>query len=102
MVFRYSAKRYDNMAVAQRNVEEKYHLEYLLEPQYVNEEQWQGSERIQLNYMVMLAPVVKNYKQAGDTLHANRLTRYLSAAVTRTSLPQEEKQKYFNLLSDKK
>jgi hypothetical protein len=52
--------------------------------------------------MVMLAPVVKNYKQAGDTLHANRLARYLSAAVTRTSLPQEEKQKYFNLLSDKK
>ena len=102
LVFRYSAKRYDNMAVAQRNVEEKYHLEYLLEPQYVNEEQWQGSERIQLNYMVMLAPVVKNYKQAGDTLHANRLARYLSAAVTRTSLPQEEKQKYFNLLSDKK
>ena len=102
LVFRYSPKRYDNMAVAQRNVEEKYHLEYLLEPQYVNEEQWQGSERIQLNYMVMLAPVVKNYKQAGDTMRANRLERCLCAAVTRTSLPQEEKQKYFNLLSDKK
>ena len=73
-----------------------------MEPQYVNEEQWQGSERIQLNYMVMLAPVVKNYKQAGDTLHANRLVRYLSAAITRTSLSNDEKQKYFNLLSDKK
>ena len=102
LVFRYSAKRYDNMAVAQRNVEEKYHLEYLLEPQYVNEEQWKGSERIQLNYMVMLAPVVKSYRQAGDTLHANRLTRYLSAAVAKTSLSNEEKQKYFNLLGDKK
>lgn len=101
LVFRYSAKRYDNMAVAMRNVEEKYRMDYLTEPLYVNEEQWKGSERIQLNYMVMLAPVVKSYRQAGDTLHANRLTRYLSAAVTRTSLSNEEKQKYFNLLGDK-
>ena len=89
------------MAVAMRNVEEKYRMDYLTEPLYVNEEQWKGSERIQLNYMVMLAPVVKSYRQAGDTLHANRLTRYLSAAVARTSLSNEEKQKYFNLLGDK-
>ena len=102
LVFRYSTHSYDNMAVAMRNVEEKYRMDYLTEPLYVNEEQWKGSERIQLNYMVMLAPVVKNYKQAGDTLHANRLARYLSAAVTRTSLSNDEKQKYFNLLSDKK
>ena len=101
LVFRYSTHSYDNMAVAMRNVEEKYRMDYLTEPLYVNEEQWKGSERIQLNYMVMLAPVVKSYRQAGDTLHANRLTRYLSAAVTRTSLSNEEKQKYFNLLGDK-
>ena len=101
LVFRYSTHSYDNMAVAMRNVEEKYRMDYLTEPLYVNEEQWKGSERIQLNYMVMLAPVVKSYRQAGDTLHANRLTRYLSAAVARTSLSNEEKQKYFNLLGDK-
>lgn len=102
LVFRYSTHSYDNMAVAMRNVEEKYRMDYLTEPLYVNEEQWKGSERIQLNYTVMLAPVVKNYKQAGDTLRANRLARYLYAAVTRTSLSNDEKQKYFNLLSDKK
>ena len=101
LVFRYSTHSYDNMAVAMRNVEGKYRMDYLTEPLYVNEEQWKGSERIQLNYMVMLAPVVKSYRQAGDTLHANRLTRYLSAAVARTSLSNEEKQKYFNLLGDK-
>jgi len=102
LVFRYSTRSYDNLAIAQRNVEEKYHLEYLLEPQYVNEEQWKGSERLQLNYIVMLAPVCKQYKKAGDSVHYNQLARYLSAAVTRTSLSNEDKQKYINLLSDKK
>ncbi len=102
LVFRYSTRRYDNMAVAKRNVERKYHLQYLGEPDFVSEEQWKGSERIQLNYMVMLAPVVKSYKEEGDTLHANQLARYLSTAVIETSLPEEEKVKYINLLGDKK
>lgn len=102
LVFRYSTRRYDNMAIAKRNVEKRYSLHYLVEPQFTHEDYWQGSERGQLNYMVMLAPVVKSYKQEGDTLRANQLARYLSAAVMQTSLPSEEKKKYFNLLDDKK
>lgn len=101
LVFKYSTHRYDNMAVAQRNVEERYNLRYLTEPNFVSEEQWKGSERIQLNYIVMLAPVVKSYKESGDTLHANQLTRSLTSAVAQTSLPDEEKVKYINLLGDK-
>ena len=101
LVFKYSTHRYDNMAVAQRNVEERYNLRYLTEPNFVSEEQWKGSERIQLNYIVMLAPVVKSYKESGDTLHANQLTRSLTSAVVQTSLPDEEKVKYIDLLGDK-
>ena len=88
------------MAVAKRNVEERYDLHYLIEPQFVCEEQWQGSVSIQLNYMVMLAPVVKSYKAAGDTLGANRLMRYLTTAVVNTSLSDEKKLEYINLLGD--
>ena len=102
LALRYSTKRYDNMIVAKRNVEERYDLHYLIEPQFVCEEQWQGSERIQLNYMVMLAPVVKSYKAAGDTLRANRLMRYLTTAVINTSLSDEKKMEYINLLGDTK
>lgn len=102
LVFRYSTHPYDNVAVAKRNVEERYAFQYLMEPKFVCEEQWKGSERIQLNYMVMLAPIVKSYKEDGDTLHANQLTRYLCAAVVNTSIPQEEKQKYIHLLSTAK
>ncbi|MBR1877915.1 MAG: hypothetical protein IJ814_02790 [Paludibacteraceae bacterium] len=101
LVFKYSTRRYNNMAVAKRNVETKYNLQYLSEPAFVCEEQWKGSERCQLNYMVMLAPVVRTYKEEGDTLHANRLTRALTSAVVNTSLPDEEKTKYINLLDDK-
>lgn len=101
LVFKYSTRSYDNMAVAKRNVENKYHMQYLAEPNFVSEEQWKGSERIQLNYMVMLAPVVKSYKEEGDTLHANQLARYLSRAVVQTSLSDEEKVKYINLLGDR-
>jgi len=102
LVFKYSTRSYDNMAVAKRNAESKYHMQYLAEPNFVSEEQWKGSERIQLNYMVMLAPVVKSYKEEGDTLHANQLARYLTTAVVQTSLSDEEKVKYINLLGDKK
>ena len=102
LVFKYSTRSYDNMAVVKRNVENKYHMQYLAEPNFVSEEQWKGSERIQLNYIVMLAPVVKSYKEEGDTLHANLLARYLSMAVVQTSLSDEEKVKYINLLGDKK
>lgn len=55
-----------------------------------------------VNYIVMLAPVVKSYKEEGDTLHANQLARYLTTAVVQTSLSDEEKVKYINLLGDKK
>ena len=90
------------MAVAKCNVESKYHMQYLAEPNFVSEEQWKGSDRIQLNYMVMLAPVVKSYKEEGDTLHANQLARYLTTAVVQTSLSDEEKVKYINLLGNDK
>lgn len=101
LAFRYSTKRYDNMAIAKHNVETKYNLQYITEPNFVYEEQWKGSERIQLNYVVMLAPVVKSYKESGDTLHADQLMRSLISAVVQTSLPDEEKVKYINLLNDK-
>ncbi len=102
LVFHYSTKRYDNMSVAKDNVEKRYYLQYLTEPGFVSEEQWKGSERIQLNYMVMLAPIVKSYRDEGDTVRANQLARYLSAAVMQTSLSQEDKQQYFNLMESKK
>jgi hypothetical protein len=89
------------MAIAKHNVETKYNLQYITEPNFVYEEQWKGSERIQLNYVVMLAPVVKSYKESGDTLHAGQLMRSLISAVVQTSLPDEEKVKYINLLNDK-
>ncbi len=102
LAFRYSTRRYDNISVAKRNVEERYDLNYLTEPKFVCEEQWKGSERCQLNYMVMLAPVVKAYKESGDTLHANQLVRQLSTAVVNTSLSDEEKMEYINLLGNSK
>ncbi len=102
LAFRYSTRRYDNISVAKRNVEERYDLNYLTEPKFVCEEQWKGSERVKLNYMVMLAPVVKAYKESGDTLHANQLARQLSTAVVNTSLSDDEKTEYINLLGSSK
>ena len=101
LVLKYSTHSYDNMAVAKRNVESKYHMQYLTEPGFTNEEQWVARDWMQLNYMVMLTPVVKSYKEEGDTLHANQLARYLTAAIVQTSLSDDKKMKYINLLDDK-
>ena len=77
-MLRYSPKQYDNFAVAMKNVEEVYHLEYLAEPDLVYDP-WETSKLLDRNCVTLLSNLVSKLKKKGKTQQADRLQGILSA-----------------------
>ena len=94
LVLKYSKKAYDNMAVKRRNVEENYMLEYLL---VSFRPEWASGERLSANYAVLLSDLLPYYAKH-DKKRYDWLMRRLVSGVTNTSLSQERKQDFLNLL----
>ncbi|MBR1447876.1 MAG: hypothetical protein IJ588_03890 [Prevotella sp.] len=97
LLLKYSAKAYDNMAVKRRNVEERYMLEYLL---VSFRPDWTTGQRLSANYAVLLADLLPYYAKH-DQKRYDWLMRLLVSGVTNTSLDEENKQQYLNLLLNK-
>lgn len=97
LLLKYSAKSYDNLAVKRRNVEERYMLEYLL---VSFRPDWTAGQRLSANYAVLLADLLPYYAKHNQKRY-DWLMRLLVSGITNTSLSEEMKQKYMNLLIDK-
>jgi hypothetical protein len=97
LLLKYSAKPYDNLAVKRRNVEERYMLEYLL---VSFRPEWTAGQRLSANYAVLLADLLPYYAKH-DQRRYEWLVRLLASGVTNTSLDEEQKQQFLNLLIDK-
>ena len=97
MLLKYSKKAYDNMAVKRRNVEERYMLEYLL---VSFRPEWTAGQRLSANYAVLLADLLPYYAQH-DQKRYEWLMKRLVCGVTNTSLSEEKKQEYMNVLIGK-
>lgn len=101
LVLRYSEEPYDNMAQLCRNVEENYTLDYLLEPPFHDERPWQAAERVQANYIAMLAPLTAWYYQKAQATangtdarattatleQSRRFSRFLLRALSQMDIP---------------
>jgi len=103
IALRYSEEPYDNKAQLRRNVEERYTLDYLLEPPFRNEPHWQAAEWAQANYITMLAPLAAWYYQKAQAAangtgtrgttgtavleDSRRLSRFLLRALERMDIP---------------
>ena len=98
LVFRYSEQPYDNIAAAKRHVEQDYHFDYLTEPSFRPEVWWSGSERLQLNYVVMLAHLVEAYRETGRQQQADRLYDILKASVENGGFSEAKKKEYLGYL----
>lgn len=98
LLLHYSSNPYDNLAITKRNVEKRYHLEYLTEPNFGAQEWWTGNERMQLNYVVLLSHMVKHYKSTGDKEHAQWLSYILRMSVMNTPIDDETKNSYLDIL----
>ena len=97
LLLKYSKKSYDNMAVKRRNVEERYMLEYLL---VSFRPDWTAGQRLSANYAVMLADLLPYYAKH-DRKRYDWLMRLLVSGITNTSLSEEKKQEYLNLLMER-
>ena len=94
LLLKYSAKPYDNLAVKRRNVEERYMLEYLL---VSFRPEWTAGQRLSANYAVLLADLLPYYARH-DQKRYDWLMRRLVCGITNTSLDENQKQQYMNLL----
>ena len=97
LTLKYSAKSYDNLAIKRRNVEERYMMEYLL---VSFRPEWTAGQRLSANYAVLLGDLLPYYAKR-DQKRYDWLMRLLVSGITNTSLSDEKKQQFMNLLIDK-
>jgi hypothetical protein len=97
LTLKYAAKPYDNLAVKRRNVEERYMLEYLLVP---FRSDWTTAQRLSANYAVLLADLLPYYAKH-DQKRYDWLMRLLVSSIDNTSMDEERKQEFRNLLIQK-
>jgi hypothetical protein len=83
LVLRYSEQPYDNYAPMRKNVEQRLRLDYLLEPAFLPEPEWQSVKALQVNYLVLLAPLVEKYREWGDVGRSEWLSALLKELVDR-------------------
>lgn len=98
LLLHYSEQKYDNLAVTKHNVEKRYHLEYLTEPNFGAQEWWSGNERMQMNYVVLLSHLVREYLQEGNKEKARWLSHILRMSVVNTPVDDDTKKTYLNIL----
>lgn len=97
LLLKYSKKPYDNLAIKRRNVEERYMLEYLL---VSFRPDWTAGQRLSANYAVLLADLLPYYAKH-DQKRYDWLMRLLVCGIMNTSLSEERKQEFMNLLMEK-
>lgn len=95
LVSRYSTRRYDNLAVKQRNYEKRYLLDYLFET-FVPETYEASAYRLNLNYIPCLKSLLDWYKQ-NDKARYKELYGMMMTIIRRTeNIPDEKKQLYYD------
>ena len=97
LTLKYAAKPYDNMAVKRRNVENRYQLEYLL---VSFRPDWTAGQRLSANYAVLLADLLPYYAKH-DQRRYDWLMRLLVAGIDNTTMSEERKQEFRNILVEK-
>ena len=97
LLLKYSKKPYDNLAVKRRNVEERYMLEYLL---VSFRPEWTAGQRLSANYAVLLADLLPYYAKHNQKRY-DWLMKLLVSGIDNTSMSEERKQEFKNLLIEK-
>lgn len=97
LLLRYSTKPYDNESVRRRNVEEVYHLEYLTEPKFQNDP-WESSTHISLNYATLLAPLLKAYRAEGNKARERWLYNIMEHCIEQSGASEERKEQFRQML----
>ena len=91
LVLRYSEKPYDNYARVRTNIEQNIHLDYLVEPDFIIEPEWQSANNLVFNYYILLSPLIEKYKEWGNLDRSLWLQNLLNKGLEKSKMDQKLK-----------
>ena len=91
LVLRYSEKPYDNFARVRENVEQNIRLDYLVEPDFIIEPEWQSANNLVFNYYILLSPLIQKYKEWGNPGRSIWLQNLLTRGLEKSKMDKERK-----------
>ena len=95
LVYKYSDKKYDNLAVKQENYEKRYLLDYLYE-QFTPETYEATAYKLNLNYIPCFKSLLDYYKESGQKQHYSELYGLMKRIVLKTEGISDEKRKQYH------
>lgn len=94
LVYKYSDKKYDNLAVKQKNYEKKYLLDYLYE-QFTPETYEASAYKLNLNYIPCFKSLLDYYKESGQKQKYTELYGLMKLIVFKTDGISDDTRKYY-------
>ena len=95
LVSRYSTRRYDNLAVKQRNYEKRYLLDYLSET-FVPETYEAAAYSLNLNYIPCFKSLLDWYKEHDKTRHKELYSLMMTILRRTENITDEKRQSYYD------
>jgi hypothetical protein len=95
LIYKYSDKRYDNLAVKKENFEKRYLLDYLYE-QFTPETYEASAYRLNLNYIPCLKSLLDYYKESGQKQQHLKLYGMMKRIVVKAQGISDQKRKEYN------
>ena len=95
LVYKYSDRRYDNLAVKQDNYEKRYLLDYLYE-QFTPETYEATAYKLNLNYIPCFKSLLDYYKESGQKQKYTELYGLMKRIVLKTEGISDEKRKQYH------
>ena len=103
LVLRYSEEPYDNYARVRENLERNIRLDYLLEPEFIIEPEWESANSLTFNYFILLSPLIKKYKEWNNPERSEWLKNLLTTALKQSKMEgilKKECQEYLKKYSN--
>ena len=94
LVYKYSDRRYDNLAVKQENYEKRYLLDYLYE-QFTPETYEATAYKLNLNYIPCFKSLLNYYKESGQKQKYSELYGLMKLIVFKTDGISDDTRKYY-------
>lgn len=100
LTYKYSAERYDNVAVIKRDFEQAYLLDYIKQP-FINDISLEIINQMNLCYLLPLTQLYKHYKLSGELTKAEN-TANLMVLIAKSAENKEYLKYIQELMLDKK
>ena len=95
LVNKYSAVKYDNLAVKRRNFEEVYKTDYLYEKKKKGKDTYEAEEAVNLNYIPCFKSLLTYYRETGNQKQEAKLRELMTHVVDIYVNMSDDERKYY-------